>query len=152
MLEEWFEDRTLYHMVGFLVSQGMHINEIRKLSLDCTKSIFEQRLRSEIYRRVIGKQLPTAPDEQAIGEDVGDRLADLTYGSKHRIIRSVPAPVQPGDAAPKPAVESAFSIRQFQERTLGHRAYPFSSRRQTRAPPRSSQVAGQLSRLFATTR
>ena len=25
MLEEWFEDRTLYHMVGFLVSQNMAI-------------------------------------------------------------------------------------------------------------------------------
>ena len=44
MLEEWFEDRTLYHMVGFLVSQehphqrysstipGLHKERIRAAS------------------------------------------------------------------------------------------------------------------------
>ncbi|MFN8467935.1 MAG: DUF262 domain-containing protein [Caldilineaceae bacterium] len=89
MLEEWFEDRTLYHMVGFLVSQRMHINEIRKLSMDCAKSIFEQRLRGEIYKRVIGKQMPADPNARDIGEDVSDRLAGLTYGSKQELIRSV---------------------------------------------------------------
>jgi hypothetical protein len=88
MLEEWFEDSVLYHMVGFLVSHGMPINEIRKLSLDCTKSAFEQRLRGEIYRRVIGNELPNPPDEQAIGEDVAERLAELTYGSKRQDIKS----------------------------------------------------------------
>lgn len=29
-LEEWFEDRVLFHMVGFLVNEGMSINEIQK--------------------------------------------------------------------------------------------------------------------------
>ena len=55
MLEEWFEDRVLYHMVGFLVSEGMSLNDLRVLSRDCTKSAFEQRLRQEIYQRIIGE-------------------------------------------------------------------------------------------------
>lgn len=85
MLEEWFEDRTLYHMVGFLVSQGMPINEIRAISR-CTKGAFEQRLRGEIFRRVIGKELPDPPDEDIVREEVSDRLAELGYGSKRQHI------------------------------------------------------------------
>lgn len=89
MLEEWFEDRPLYHMVGFLVSQGVPINQIRTLSLDCTKSNFEQRLRSEIFRRVIGAEPPNPLDEPVIREKVADRLAELAYGSKRHEITAL---------------------------------------------------------------
>lgn len=88
MLEEWYEDRTLYHMVGFLVSERMPINEIRKLSEDCTKSAFERRLRDEIYRRVIGKRLPAEPDEGTISAEVSDRLDGLAYGPKQSELRA----------------------------------------------------------------
>ncbi len=33
MLEEWFEDRTLYHIVGFLIQQGVGVEEIRCLGV-----------------------------------------------------------------------------------------------------------------------
>ncbi|MCA9874841.1 MAG: DUF262 domain-containing protein [Anaerolineales bacterium] len=89
MLEEWYEDRVLYHMVGFLVSQGVSINEIRKLSLNCTKSAFVQRLRSEIFRLVIDKELPNPPDDVAVREEVADRLKDLTYGSKRHNVKAL---------------------------------------------------------------
>jgi hypothetical protein len=89
MLEEWFEDRTLYHMVGFLVSQDMPIHEIRELSLDCTKSAFEQRLRSEIFDRVIDDKLPDPPDEQTIREQVSNRLEELTYSSDRQKIAAL---------------------------------------------------------------
>jgi len=87
MLEEWFEDRVLYHIVGFLVSDGMPINEIRGLSLDCKKSAFEQLLRGEIFQRAIGENLPDPPDTQAIHEHVANRLEELSYGSKNQQIR-----------------------------------------------------------------
>jgi hypothetical protein len=139
MLEEWFEDRVLYHMVGFLVSQGMPINQIRALSLNCTKSAFEQRLRSEIFRRVVGNELPNPPDDEAVRAEVAERLSELTYGSKQQDIKSFLLLFNLATLLPEPAVESAFSIRQFQERTLGHRTYPFRGRRQTGAPPRSQK-------------
>ncbi len=67
-LEEWFEDRVLYHMVGFLVSQGMSIIEIRRLSVDCTKSAFEQHLRKEIFKRTIGEKMPDPPERDVVRE------------------------------------------------------------------------------------
>ena len=89
ILEEWFEDRTLYHMVGFLVTEGMGINAIRELSANCTKSEFERRLRREIFTRVIGRQPPEGMEEQAIRERVEEKLEDLEY-RLHRVkIKSV---------------------------------------------------------------
>ena len=58
MLEEWFEDRILYHIVGFLVSEGMSIGKMRELSKKCTKSEFDQKLRKEIFALVIDVQPP----------------------------------------------------------------------------------------------
>lgn len=89
LLEEWFEDRVLYHMVGFLVSQGMPISELKRLSADCTKTAFEQRLRAEIYKRVIGGQWPQSPDDQSIRGNVADRLEDLLYRSNRQPVRSL---------------------------------------------------------------
>jgi hypothetical protein len=89
MLEEWFEDRTLYHMVGFLVTEGMGINAIRELSASCTKSDFECRLRREIFTRVIGSQPPEDMEEKAIWDLVLEKLEDLEYGLHRVKIKSV---------------------------------------------------------------
>lgn len=91
LLEEWFEDRTLYHMVGFLVSQDMTIEEIRVLSQNCTKSEFEQRLRREIFRRFIAdfKKSFYPSNEDALRMDIADRLDALSYGSKNQSIAAV---------------------------------------------------------------
>lgn len=89
MLEEWFEDRMLYHMAGFLVSEGMDINDIRKLSMDCTKSAFERLLRSEIFWRAVGDEMPNPLDEQVVREHVDNLLDDLSYLSNPYKIRSI---------------------------------------------------------------
>lgn len=86
MLEEWFEDRNLYHMVGFLVSQNILIKDIRALSQDCTKSAFEQRLRSEIFRCIIPKKTFNSSDEDAIRMDIADFIESLDYESKNSTI------------------------------------------------------------------
>ena len=89
MLEEWFEDRVLYHMVGFLVSEGMTLNAIRQRSQDCTKSAFELRLRQEIFQRAIGGVLPDPCEEQAIHDLVTERLATVSYDHNRQKIRSL---------------------------------------------------------------
>jgi hypothetical protein len=85
MLEEWFEDRALYHMVGFLISEGVSLNELQALSMDCTKSAFEQHLRREIYKRTVGQDLPSPHDAQVIREQVADRLETLSYNDRPKI-------------------------------------------------------------------
>lgn len=89
MLEEWFEDRVLYHMVGYLVSEGMEINAIRSLSINCTKTSFEQKLRQEIFARAIGKEALETMDEQSVREHVAERLEDLEYGARRAKIKSL---------------------------------------------------------------
>ncbi|PPK75916.1 uncharacterized protein DUF1524 [Methylobacter tundripaludum] len=88
MLEEWFEDRVLFHMVGYLINEGMDIIAIRKLSVNCTKSSFEDKLRREIFTRAIGKVLKTM-DKQSVQEDVEERLESLNYGSHSAKIKSI---------------------------------------------------------------
>lgn len=89
ILEEWFEDRVLYHMIGFLVSEGMPIMQARALSSNCTKSVFEQRLRVEIFKRTIGEDLPDPPERAAIQESVCNRLEELCYPSHSDRIRAI---------------------------------------------------------------
>ena len=88
-LEEWFENRLLFHMVGFLVNEGMGINAIRELSSSCLKSEFENRLLQEIFKRVIGGQLSEGMSEQTIREYVVDKLEGFEYGLHRVKIRSV---------------------------------------------------------------
>ncbi|MDQ7732359.1 DUF262 domain-containing protein [Halomonas sp. SpR1] len=89
LLEEWYEDRGLYHMVGFLVSQEMPISDIRTLSLDCTKSAFERRLRQEIFKRTIGEEMPDPTECEMIKECVANQLEKLSYLSSQGNIRAV---------------------------------------------------------------
>lgn len=89
LLEEWFEDRGLYHMVGFLVSQEMSISGIRLLSVDCTKSEFERRLRQEIFKRTIGEEMPAPTERVEIKECVANQLEELSYPYSQRNIRAV---------------------------------------------------------------
>ncbi|RBP43605.1 uncharacterized protein DUF1524 [Roseimicrobium gellanilyticum] len=83
-LQEWYEDRVLYHIVGFLLSEEVDLNEVRQLSLDCTKTTFNQRLRERVFSLNIGS-LPEAglvvEAEDTIRELVSTRLQDLEYGT-----------------------------------------------------------------------
>lgn len=89
MLEEWFEDRTLYHIVGFLIAQGMDVAKICELSLHTTKSDFERKLRKEIFIRTIGDEDIDALSPEALLRRVSERLAELEYGRHSPSIRSL---------------------------------------------------------------
>lgn len=89
MLEEWFEDRTLYHIVGFLISQGMDVAKICELSLHTTKSDFERKLRKEVFIRTIGDEDIDALSPEALLLCVSERLAELEYGRHSPSIRSL---------------------------------------------------------------
>jgi hypothetical protein len=88
-LEEWFEDRTLFHMVGFLVSGGMSINRLRALSEGCSKSDFEAKLRAQIFLATIGTDLPAPADMQVVRDHVEKRLDALAYPLGRREIRQI---------------------------------------------------------------
>jgi hypothetical protein len=88
-LEEWFNDRVLFHLVGFLVNDGMRITELRELARDCTKSAFERRLRKEIFRRTVRPSTAESTDDDSVSAAIESRLAKLAYGSHRGDIRRI---------------------------------------------------------------
>ena len=89
MVEEWFEDRKLYHIVGFLIHQGLGIDQIRALSEQTTKSTFERNLRAKVFEKVVGGTPLHDRNEQELREQVGETLNDLEYGRDSPRIRSI---------------------------------------------------------------
>ncbi len=81
LLEEWYEDRVLFHVVGYLVSEGVEINTIREHSTSCAKSTFQQRLRKEIFAKTIDAKTSWPLNREEIHECVVERLGALYYPS-----------------------------------------------------------------------
>lgn len=88
-LEEWFDDRTLFHLVGFLVSDGMRITELRQLAMDCAKSEFERRLRTEIFRRTVRPAASESTEDEPMSVVIESRLRKLAYGPHRSDIRRI---------------------------------------------------------------
>jgi hypothetical protein len=84
-LEEWFKDRKLYHLVGFLIWAGMDVNELRTLAEKATKRDFKELLRTTILQRVM-KGI-------AVGEElrqlIDDKVKTLEYGRHSAQIRAI---------------------------------------------------------------
>ena len=88
-MEEWFEDRNLYHIVGFLIHQGVDINEIRAWSKQFTKRVFEQKLKEKVFEEsIVAKSLNELNKEELL-EIVGETLTNLEYGRDKSKIRSI---------------------------------------------------------------
>ena len=88
-LEEWFEDRNLYHIVGFLIHQGVDINEIRAWSKQFAKRAFEQKLKEKVFEEsIVAKSLKELNKEELL-EIVGETLTNLEYSRDKSKIRSI---------------------------------------------------------------
>lgn len=84
LLEEWFEDRHLYHLVGFLIWSGCGVDEIQVLASGTTKTDFKAKLMGKIIERGLGSGVPDDP-AMLLGW-ITDQLDGLQYpGSSHRI-------------------------------------------------------------------
>lgn len=77
LLEEWFLDRRLFHMVGYLIWAGENVNDLRALASDATKHAFKEKLRSRVFVKAFGA---VAPDDLT-KEFVADRLDLISYSA-----------------------------------------------------------------------
>lgn len=78
-LEEWNEDRVLFHIVGVLIHEGGSIQDIRELANGCTKSAFVEALKRRIYRALTGTEPTNYMDEDAVRHAVQGLLEGLDY-------------------------------------------------------------------------
>lgn len=86
VLEEWFSDRRLYHLAGFLIWMDVDINELHAFAAEATKRNFKETLRQKIFELVFRSAAVGA----SIGKDwIAEKLDELNYGPGSRRIRAI---------------------------------------------------------------
>jgi len=83
-LDEWYRDRFLYHVVGFLLSQGVKVAQLLELARNSvTKTAFRAALIGEVFRITLGANMTS----NGLAAFVKDRVAGLDYESHGTSIR-----------------------------------------------------------------
>lgn len=88
-LEEWFEDRRLYHLVGFLVWKDIDLNELRLISRGTTKAEFRTKLRERIFQSVMKSDDLDHLSSDDLQERLVNLLNELEYGRNSQRIQSI---------------------------------------------------------------
>lgn len=83
-LEEWFNDRILYHLIGYLIQDGDDVLAIRRLGAEATKTGFQSALKERIYKRLVGGDFP---GRDQLRDILDSRLSELDYESDAPMIR-----------------------------------------------------------------
>ena len=87
-LEEWYEDRYLFHVIGFILNQtNGEISTIADLLVDSqssTKHKFAQCLRIRIYRMLLAKDLSTTTYEE-LEEEINDFCRTINYSNRQKV-------------------------------------------------------------------
>lgn len=92
VLEEWFNDRSLYHLIGYLIHQGHDIKDIFKTRDNShSKSDFRTRLLNKITQSVFFDSQNLSQDFEALESIIETLLSSLSYESnkQHNQIRGV---------------------------------------------------------------
>ncbi len=94
-LEEWYGDRTLYHLVGYWIatspgSSGEVIVELLRRRRSSTRTDFDQHLRGLIFEHLVRSPI-NRQDREDVVEVLRERLGNLTYdrSSDKTTIRAV---------------------------------------------------------------
>lgn len=56
-IEEWYSERDLYHLIGFLIEYKADINELKRTSDKLSKTVFKEHLKTEIKNRLSSIQI-----------------------------------------------------------------------------------------------
>jgi hypothetical protein len=89
LLEEWFENRHLYHLVGFLIWKRVKPGDLLRLASGKTKKDFRQVLRKWIYHEITGGTSDPAPDSDALKQSISELLEALEYGPQTQKLQAV---------------------------------------------------------------
>lgn len=87
-LEEWYENRELFHLVGFLIFQGLGIDELLRATRSLSKREFARYLRRQACQFALGDDLDDL-GKKDLGLAIGECCEDLAYGIDNRRIRAL---------------------------------------------------------------
>ncbi|WP_230657388.1 DUF262 domain-containing protein [Psychrobacter sp. I-STPA10] len=80
-LEEWYNDRELFHLIGFLISQGEKITDIINISRESKgKKDFNRRLINIIFKRAFEDERKVLIKQNKLAVKINDYISELNYG------------------------------------------------------------------------
>lgn len=85
LLEEWFADRRLYHLVGYLIWAGEEVNALLSLASGSTKHQFKKSLKAKMFQYAFSAAEPMQLTKQWIE----DQLDALEYRPGSERIRRI---------------------------------------------------------------
>ena len=88
-LEEWFNDRVLLHLVGYLIHEGVKLSELCRSARGITKSDFRLALRRTIFARLIGESITEGGTLEDYQSAVREFVDDLDYDTDRNTIQSL---------------------------------------------------------------
>lgn len=91
LLDEWFRDRYSYHVIGFLITQGIEVPTIRKLASDAaSKMAYRDTLKELAFKSVFVHAAEVHTDAE-MRDLIASRLVELHYetNADKKIIRQV---------------------------------------------------------------
>ena len=88
LLEEWYENRELYHLIGFLIFSGLDVITLRNLAAGTTKKNFKKALRAQVIQRALGGAPPAGTTSDQLRDWIADQLDGMQYGTDSPRIRS----------------------------------------------------------------
>ncbi|MCA4023332.1 DUF262 domain-containing protein [Vibrio vulnificus] len=111
-LEEWFNDRALFHLVGYLVSQGVELEKLFVLNEESkTKFEFRQALIEWAFKQIfITKELSDNSKEF-----LQDQLDALSYDSGARKVRSLLLLFNVASLLANPVTNARFQFDKFKQ-------------------------------------
>lgn len=78
-LQEWHGDRTLYHLIGYLVNEGDDLLTLRTMAVSMTRTAFRQALKRRIHDRLTGSAMPDGAAVAQLRESLCKKLQALDY-------------------------------------------------------------------------
>jgi hypothetical protein len=93
LVRGWYDNRDLYHKIGYLVAVGHRFGELVPLARDCTKSAFEASLDDHIRRSL--DLTPSAVTELSYESAAGrDKCASVLLLMNVETVRRMNAPLE----------------------------------------------------------
>jgi hypothetical protein len=86
-LDEWYRDAKLFHLIGFLISEGESVLALIKLSQANSKTGFQKRLKQRIQERFMPGS--SGKNRSELESLLREFLEDLEYGTNSAKIKSI---------------------------------------------------------------
>ncbi|MCW8934900.1 MAG: DUF262 domain-containing HNH endonuclease family protein [Gammaproteobacteria bacterium] len=83
-LREWHEDRTIFHLIGYLVSTGAKVNDLlNDFQVCATKQEYRHELANMVFKRSMPglKEINSYESRADLRQSIDEYLAELSYGS-----------------------------------------------------------------------